>query len=405
RERRIASTVFDSEEDHEFVKVKDVLTLKITPGQRQEILAVFYEDTREIDHLTIQRFEKKTGTPHKRSAYSLSGNQLAMVYALLKAIPLLKLPSGKLTIREGALDAALVSEDERRRLLRESFHLLRDEELAKFIQDQPELLREIIQNNITKSDVVALGYRKSELADFERLLNEPGYFDSVREGTGARGGEAVWQNFFERNPWIFGYGLNFIFTSTLNDRKLEQVTTGYDFTQRGKRIDALMKTLGFISSLCFVEIKTHRTDLLSSRGRPYRKDVWPVSEELSGSISQVQKTVQKAIMAIREKAELRGDLGEPTGETVFAYQPKSYVVIGSLDEFFTEHGMHQEKYSSFELFRRQLVNPEIITFDELHQRAKYIVEHTESAERLEKRGSSLEDVSNRFDEPDDEIPF
>ena len=31
--------------------------------------------------------------------------------------------------------------------------------------------------------------------------------------------------------------------------------------------------------------------------------------------------------------------------------------------------------SSFEMFRRNLANPEVITFDELLERARYIVEH------------------------------
>ena len=36
-------------------------------------------------------------------------------------------------------------------------------------------------------------------------------------------------------------------------------------------------------------------------------------------------------------------------------------------------GNNEEKYSSFELFRRNIQNPEIITFDELYERATYIV--------------------------------
>ncbi len=56
------------------------------------------------------------------------------------------------------------------------------------------------------------------------------------------------------------------------------------------------------------------------------------------------------------------------------YQPRSFLVIGSLSEFHTVHGVNEEKYSSFELFRRNLKSPEVVTFDELFERAKYIVE-------------------------------
>ena len=55
------------------------------------------------------------------------------------------------------------------------------------------------------------------------------------------------------------------------NQALEQVTTGYSFAQSGKRTDALLKTRGYISSLCFVEIKTHTTPLLHNK-EPYRAE-------------------------------------------------------------------------------------------------------------------------------------
>jgi hypothetical protein len=62
---------------------------------------------------------------------------------------------------------------------------------------------------------------------------------------------------------------------------------------------------------------------------------------------------------------------------VFLYQPKAFLIIGSLEQFKTEHGINEDKYSSFELFRKHITNPEIITFDELFERARYIVEFSE----------------------------
>lgn len=404
QERRIASQVIDPDEHHEFVKVKDVLRLRITPGKRQEILAVFYKDNRQVDHCTIQRFERRTGTPHKHTSFTLTISHLQQIYDLLQAIPYMKLPSGeKATFPEGALDIVLQDSNKRIHLLRETLELLSDEEQMQLVQEKPEVLRAIVENSITEFDVVALSYRKKELNKFERLLNDASFFQNVRSEGSFRGDEAVWQDFFERNPWIFGYGLNFIFTSNLDALKLEQITSGASFIQGGKRVDALMKTVGFISSLCFLEIKTHKTELLSSRSS-YRRDSWAISPDLSGSISQVQKTVQKAIMHIRERRELHDAVGDPTGEIIFAYQPKSYVVIGSLHEFSAEHGINQEKYSSFELFRRQLVNPEIITFDELYERARHIVEHSSGIGQVPIDGQS-EDISYGRVQSEDDIPF
>ena len=49
------------------------------------------------------------------------------------------------------------------------------------------------------------------------------------------------------------------------------------------------------------------------------------------------------------------------------------MIIGSLGEFVGEKGVNKQKYRSFELYRRNIINPEIITFDELYERAKFIV--------------------------------
>jgi Domain of unknown function (DUF4263) len=65
--------------------------------------------------------------------------------------------------------------------------------------------------------------------------------------------------------------------------------------------------------------------------------------------------------------------GNPTGEDVFNYAPKSYLVVGNLAEFITDTGVNNNKLRSFELFRRNLIAPEVITFDELYQRAQFIV--------------------------------
>lgn len=68
-------------------------------------------------------------------------------------------------------------------------------------------------------------------------------------------------------------------------------------------------------------------------------------------------------------------------------------MIGSLGEFDTAHGPNKAKFRSFELFRRNVRRPEIITFDELLHRARFIVEH-EDALRTD---TALPD--------DDDIPF
>ena len=134
-----------------------------------------------------------------------------------------------------------------------------------------------------------------------------------------------------------------------------------------------MKTRGIINTFCFGEIKTHSTALLKKIKQPYRDECWAISDELAGAISQVQKTVQKSIKEVSTKIDIKDNYGDLTGEQIFLYQPKSYIVIGSLSEFKSDYGINEDKFSSFELFRQSQMNSDIITFDELYERAKFIV--------------------------------
>ncbi len=216
---------------------------------------------------------------------------------------------------------------------------------------------------------------KKQLEVFRSLINDQSYFDDLKEKKNCSN-EALWQKYFEKNPWIFGYGLGYIFLSSFDDSKLEQVVQGHSVAVHGKRVDALMKTKGIISNLCFVEIKTHSTSLLDSRA--YRAGCWAASKELAGAIAQVQGTVASAVESLSNKINPTDSDGNPTGEQIYNYQPKSYLVIGSMGEFVTEQGINKDKLRSFELLRKNTLNPEIITFDELYERAKFIVQHNQS---------------------------
>lgn len=237
------------------------------------------------------------------------------------------------------------------------------------------LIAEAVKNgSVTSTDLVNIAYRKAQLTIFEEMLAGEDAVKSYALAHGVSAGiERAWQHFFEANTWIFGYGLAFVFNQPLEGKKLEQTVHGYDFAGSGKRADGVLKTAGVVSSLCLVEIKTPTTDLLEPV--EYRADCWRPSKELSGAIAQAQKTAQKTIENIALSPVYRGadEDGSPTKEVVYSYQPRSYLVIGNLAEFESPNGIAGERFASFELLRRQLHRPEIITFDELLARAKFIV--------------------------------
>ena len=331
--------------------------LKTTDNETQSIKAYFYEDSKGIQTLSVQRWMEKSGNPHKEYM-TLYGEQLDILLKFVEAL------RGVPIEGQGSIKIPLSVALEK---INKDNSNLDDSNVREYLSNNPSLIKNIVENEIEESDVIALSYRKKQLEEFEKLLNDKEYFELKVSGSKK---EVVWQNFFEKNTWIFGYGLSYIFQTNLDDKKIEQVVKGYDFNSSGKRVDGLLKTSGLINSLCFVEIKTHETKLLHEE---YRKNCWNISKELSGAISQIQNTVALSTQNIYGKIQVEDNQGNLTGEEVFNFHPKSFLVVGKLDEFRNEHGVNLHKYRSFELFRKNIVSPEIITFDELYERAKYIV--------------------------------
>jgi hypothetical protein len=359
RQVRIASKVIESPDAYAFAKVKDETVLRHKEDAKTYIKATFFEDDRHFTVLTIQGYTLATDKPHNAS-FSFIGSEIGKLLEFIANIQAVSFTG------RGSVN---ITDEELRRLV------LSNHQARNLVEENEELFAEVLRSSITKSDVVAVGYRKRQLEVFRSLLEDLSYFEALKVRKQCTD-ESLWQQFFEKNPWIFGYGLSYIYLSSLNDKKLEQVVAGHHVGGHGKRVDALMKSKGLISSLCFVEIKTHRTPLLSAK--PYRVGCWAPSTELAGAVSQVQGTVSSATDTIRGKLALTDSDGFPTGEEAFNYSPKAYLVVGSLAEFIGDHGVNHDQFRSLELFRRNTVSPELITFDELYERARFIVHASES---------------------------
>ena len=340
---RKISKIITASEGHEYIKQGQEMVIRLTPEEKQEIIVSIYEDTRSITTLKVAKYNKKTGSLYNGDMV-LIGPEIRKLLNFLNSITYLPIDANNKNSQQFT-DIFLQQ------------HILNKEQALKLLSQFPDLIDEISKGNLSSSDITELAKRKEGLKVFEIMLSK----ETV---------ESEWQKFFEANTWIFGYGLNFVFNAPLEGKKLEQVVAGYNVSSSGKRVDALLSRRGLIEATCFVEIKKHNTQLLEKE--QYRSECYPISKEVSGGISQIQKSIQKSLSSLKEKIQLTDDDNNPT-KSVYNYQPKGYLVVGSLSEFDTENGVNESKYSSFELFRRNLSNPEIITFDELYERAKFIV--------------------------------
>lgn len=253
------------------------------------------------------------------------------------------------------------------------FELLNHPESAKRVYEtQAPALRSLIADDAQARDVVALAGRRAALEQFRRMLDDDAFFDSLIEK--GKGKEAVWQQFFEVNPWVLGIGLGTQLFTSWSEEKLEQIVKGHSIAGDGKRVDALLRTSGLIQSMVFAEIKHHRTPLLK---KEYRPSVWSMSDDLTGGISQAQVTVHQAVAGVGERVAQRDADGFEMSDLTYLLRPRSFLIIGRLSEFMNDRAQHHpEKIRSFELARRHLQEPEILTFDELLARAEWIVNNS-----------------------------
>ena len=357
---RYANMDFDSPPQdiiYQMATVKGTVVLRETKAGRRNLRATFSETDRHVHSLDINHYTDKTGNLHPKGSVSLYDKEIDVLMDFIETMKRVKLlGSGKLVVEPGALEHP---------------QFVTDSDVTKALKERPELLREVLKNPNLSEDLRAIGYWRTSLEEFNALLTNPRHFEHAKQLTPNQSPEKVWQNFFEANTWIFGYGLLYISTEGVVDDKLEQSLRRGSILGGGSIPDALMRTRGAISNLCLVEIKVHSTPLIAKekRGGSYL-----VSKELSDAVSQCQTSVSVAEEEIHKYFQPTDALGFPTKDSIFNFRPRSILVIGNLFEFRGEKGPSVDRFRTFEMYRRNLVSPEIITYDELFDRARSIIE-------------------------------
>jgi len=206
--------------------------------------------------------------------------------------------------------------------------------------------------SLTQKDINSLLKRRERLAGFKKALSE----HSTDEGW--------WQDFFEQNKWIFGYGLNY---EILRQQQSQPNYGGARIDGTGgQRGDNLMSTTGDLNFTVLVEIKTPATPLLQGT-KEIRNGAWSLSKNLTDALSQIQANIQTWEKQGSEQPDNKDELEKMS---VFTVKPKGIIIIGSLGQLDDRH-----KRETFQRFRKSIHGIDTITFDELFERAKFIVEN------------------------------
>jgi hypothetical protein len=236
-----------------------------------------------------------------------------------------------------------------------------------------ELVETLINEGfISSKDIVNTSFRKRGVQIFKSLKNNPNYWKTYADENGLKkhSEEKVWQYFFEKNQWIFGYGLDYRFQEILQ-REVHLSDSELD----GSNTVIGDYLLGDKFFTTFIELKKPSTPLFGNEKN--RSNSWRLSNELIDSVSQILEHKASGLIRLDNLQYING---EPLKQK--AYDSKVILIIGDWSEL-DKSGSTQEiniKKKTFELFRRDSRNIEILTYDELFERACYIAEGKKEAD-------------------------
>lgn len=339
--------VFGEDESNEIVRVKGEFILRSSPSGRDQIKVIVHENDNNRIGFVLQKFRGDTGNPSKETNFSFYDNEFQELLEFLNLVRFIDLSdTNNFKLSLSTLREKVLVNKEDKELLDSLSHLQGDNRM--------NFLEKMRESSLTKQDLDILTGRKAGLALFRQKL----YGDKDWN-------EAQWQNFFSENTWIFGYGLDYRFLSILQK---EAAVSNVDID--GKNTVNSDFLLGSTDFTVLVELK--RPDTLLFENGKNRSHSWRLSQYLVHAVSQI--LAQKAAWEIKSSQTNYDENGDFI--TQRTSDPKAILIIGRKDEIEGNPRDFEIKQKTFEVYRRDSRNVEILTYDELYERAYYIVNQT-----------------------------
>ncbi|MBX9785273.1 MAG: DUF4263 domain-containing protein [Chitinophagaceae bacterium] len=193
-------------------------------------------------------------------------------------------------------------------------------------------------------------------------------FDSYRNkhSLTEQGEEAIWHHFLKKNDWIIGLNVDIKFIRDLLSK--QKVGNANSKGIGSPEVDLL--GLSYFTTL--IELKTSKTKIFKiDKTTKSRSNTWDFSIDFIEAYSQVLSQRSE----ITENKEIITDAGVivDTKENRIL-DPKAILIIGNRNEEFPHirNTEYDTKTDCFERIRRDSGNIEIVTYDELFERAYYI---------------------------------
>lgn len=337
-------------------EIEGALTLRVTGKVRKtQVVAFISQDDKRVRRLTLQTFvtrNNKDMGPYlatdEKSEFSFRSGEFEKLLRFLKEIEFVDLSN------EDRFQIEDISSQSGPKAIIDASDKNLLQSLKSMKNDDREKLFASLKGSLTSGEISILLGRKSGLEEFGRQMR-------LREWD-----ESKWQDFFEREQWVFGYGLDYRIMRQF-DREATVGQGGTDNRNRPK-VDFLMN---FTEYSVLVEIKRPDMSIFKSK-KSGRAGTWEFTTEFISAISQIMEQQVEWQISSASGEHFSKD-GTRRLETR-TRKPKTILIFGSKDEFSKDGNVRDRniKLDTFELFRRECGTIDIITFDELHDRASFI---------------------------------
>lgn len=350
--RRLAHTVFEGTERAVLGEVEGALCLRLSGDQRKtQVTALVSQDDAAIKRVTLQTFKSRAGDwyqGYEKDAFTFRPDEFEKLLEFLNRIKFIDLSN------EDRFQVEDISVAAGPKIITDATDRALISRIKQLDGTEREHLFRSLHADLTPKEINLLLGRRQALEEFEAQIGKGEW------------AEAAWQDFFEMQSWVFGYGLDYRVMRLFN-REMVVGATGTD--NRNKPIVDYLMT--FTDYTVLVEIKRPDTPIFQSR-RSGRAGTWRFSSDFVDAVSQVLEQKAEWLSAAQS-----GDHFDKTGTRRLEARTrdtKTILVIGNRAEFDQSDNLRDAavKRDTFELFRRDTRALEILTFDELLDRARFI---------------------------------
>ena len=351
RYRHVRMVIEGSDEVH-FGEIEGAMCLRLTGNKRKtQVTALVTQDDSKIKRVTLQTFKPRAGDwieSLEMNEFTFRDDEFTRLMGFLSQIEFIDLSNEENfqieDISTSAGPKAIIDASDRTIIDR----------IKTMAGEQKSSLLRALQASLTDDEINILLGRRQGLEEYEEHLILKDW------------NESQWQDFFEREHWVFGYGLDYRVMRQFG-REMTVGGSGAD-NQDKPVIDFLMT---FTDYTVLVEIKRPDTPIFK-KSRGGRAGTWEFSPEFMSAVSQIIEQKAEWLSFAQSKNHYNKDGTEVL--TTRTRNAKSILVIGSKEEFSSAENVRAEKLmcDTFELFRRECRSIDIVTFDELRERARFI---------------------------------